>query len=76
MLAALQLGCLMPRHPVQAMKVYERLRKQGLNPNSTTYNALITAYGKACNLKAVRSVLPAASALCMWKETRHDLRNV
>ena len=36
------------------MKVYERLRKQGLNPNSTTYNALITAYGKACNLEAVR----------------------
>lgn len=38
---------------MQAMNVYERLRKQGLNPNSTTYNALITAYGKACNLKAV-----------------------
>ena len=39
---------------LQAMKVYERLRKQGLNPNSTTYNALITVYGKACDLNAVR----------------------
>ena len=45
------------------MKVYERLRKQGLNPNSTTYNALITAYGKACDLNAVRPFLSAASAL-------------
>lgn len=39
---------------VQAVRVYERLQSQGLTPNSTTYNALITAYGKACNLHAVR----------------------
>lgn len=36
--------------------MYERLQSQGLTPNSTTYNALITAYGKACNLPAVRII--------------------
>ena len=59
----LRFGCFTPRGAMQAIKVHERLLKQGLNPNSTTYNALITAYGKACNLQRVRPFLSAASAL-------------
>ncbi len=38
--------------------MYDRLRAQGLSPNSTTYNALITAHGKACNLEMARRPAP------------------
>ena len=43
------------RARAQAIRVYDRLRAQGLSPNSTTYNARITAHGKACNLEMARA---------------------
>jgi len=46
------------RARAQAIRVYDRLRAQGLSPNSTTYNALITAHGKACNLEMARVPAP------------------
>lgn len=52
----------------QAIRVYDRLRAQGLSPNSTTYNALITAHGKACNLEMARppGAPPPAPDTCIY----------
>ncbi len=40
----------------EAMAVYRRMLEEGYSPNSTTYNALISAYGKSGQLDKVMEV--------------------
>jgi pentatricopeptide repeat protein len=40
----------MASRPREALAVYYRLLSDGFAPNSTTYNALISAYGKTAQL--------------------------
>ena len=46
----------MCNQPREAMAVYRRMLEEGHSPNSTTYNALISAYGKAGQLDKVMEV--------------------
>ena len=43
----------MCNQPREAMGVYRRMLEEGYSPNATTYNALISAYGKAGQLDKV-----------------------
>ena len=45
------------------MAVHRRMLNEGYTPNATTYNALISAYGKAGQLDKVMEVCPALLAL-------------
>ena len=40
------IACNMCGQPREAMAVYRRMLDAGYSPNATTYNALISAYGK------------------------------
>ena len=52
------IACNMCGQPREAMAVYKRMLDEGYSPNATTYNALISAYGKAGQLdKVLRSSL-------------------
>ena len=42
-----------PPHPQEALRVYEEMVGQGHEPNTTTYNALISAHSKAGDLSKV-----------------------
>ncbi len=53
------IACNMCGQPREAMAVYKRMLDEGYSPNATTYNALISAYGKAGQLDKVRH--PVAS---------------
>ncbi len=49
------IACNMCGQPREAMAVYRRMLDAGYSPNATTYNALISAYGKNGQLdKAAR----------------------
>lgn len=48
------IACNMCNQPREAMAVYKRMLDEGYTPNATTYNALISAYGKAGQLDKVR----------------------
>lgn len=48
------IACNMCGQPREAMAVYRRMLDEGYSPNATTYNALISAYGKAGQLDKVR----------------------
>ena len=50
------IACNMCNQPREAMAVYERMLDEGYTPNATTYNALISAYGKAGQLDKVDSL--------------------
>jgi pentatricopeptide repeat protein len=47
------IACNMCGQPREAMAVYKRMLDEGYTPNATTYNALISAYGKAGQLDKV-----------------------
>ena len=49
------IACNMCGQPREAMAVYRRMLDAGYNPNATTYNALISAYGKSGQLDKVRA---------------------
>ena len=49
------IACNMCGQPREAMAVYRRMLDAGYNPNATTYNALISAYGKNGQLDKVRA---------------------
>ena len=53
----------MCNQPREAMAVYRRMLEEGYSPNSTTYNALISAYGKAGQLDKVMEVFQVSGAL-------------
>lgn len=52
----------MCNQPREAMAVYRRMLEEGYSPNSTTYNALISAYGKAGQLDKVMEVFQVGHA--------------
>ena len=47
------------------MAVYKQMQDEGFTPNATTYNALISAYGKAGQLDKVLSLLLSLSESCI-----------
>ena len=51
------IACNMCNQPREAMAVHRRMLNEGYMPNATTYNALISAYGKAGQLDKVMEVL-------------------
>ena len=59
------IACNMCGQPREAMAVYRRMLDAGYSPNATTYNALISAYGKNGQLDKARPIplhcLPHAS---------------
>ncbi len=50
------IACNMCNQPREAMAVHRRMIEEGLEPNATSYNALISAYGKAVQLDNVMEV--------------------
>ena len=50
------IACNMCNQPREAMAVHRRMLSEGYTPNATTYNALISAYGKAGQLDKVMEV--------------------
>ncbi len=50
------IACNMCNQPREAMAVYKRMLDEGYTPNATTYNALISAHGKAGQLDQVMEV--------------------
>ena len=55
------IACNMCNQPREAMAVYKRMLDEGYTPNATTYNALISAHGKAGQLdKVIHSCLITA----------------
>ncbi len=50
------IACNMCNQPREALNVYHDMVAQQFTPNSTTYNALISAYGKLCQLDKVLAV--------------------
>ena len=47
------IACNMCNQPREAMAVHKRMLDEGYTPNATTYNALISAHGKAGQLDKV-----------------------
>lgn len=58
------IACNMCNQPREAMAVHRRMLDEGYTPNATTYNALISAYGKAGQLDKVMEV-----CLATWLST-------
>ena len=52
----------MCHQPRETMTIYKRMLDEGFTPNATTYNALISAYGKAGQLDKVRLLCSVLSA--------------
>ena len=52
------IACNMCNQPREAMAVHKRMLDEGYTPNATTYNALISAHGKAGQLDKVCACLP------------------
>ena len=50
------IACNMCNQPREARAVHRRMLHEGYTPNATTYNALISAYGKAGQLDKVMEV--------------------
>ncbi len=48
----------MCQQPRETMSIYKRMLEEGFTPNATTYNALISAYGKAGQLDKVLAPPP------------------
>ena len=57
----------MCNQPREAMGVYQRMLEEGYSPNSTTYNALISAYGKAGQLDKVMEVFQVRGRKGDWR---------
>ena len=58
------IACNMCGQPREAMAVYRRMLDAGYNPNATTYNALISAYGKNGQLDKVRAASSPLLCTC------------
>jgi pentatricopeptide repeat protein len=65
------IACNMCGQPREAMAVYKRMLDEGYSPNATTYNALISAYGKAGQLDKVLRLI--WSHFTFLTEKRHAL---
>lgn len=48
----------MCQQPRETMSIYKKMLEEGFTPNATTYNALISAYGKAGQLEKVNTPPP------------------
>ncbi len=59
------IACNMCNQPREAMTVHRRMLNEGYTPNATTYNALISAYGKAGQLDKVMEVSISCIVLCV-----------
>ena len=59
------IACNMCGQPREAMAVYRRMLDAGYSPNATTYNALISAYGK--NGQLDKAGTPAQTPLLQWQ---------
>ena len=59
------IACNMCGQPREAMAVYRRMLDAGYNPNATTYNALISAYGKNGQLDKVCTDLLPSLYICL-----------
>lgn len=57
------IACNMCNQPREAMAVHKRMLDEGYTPNATTYNALISAHGKAGQLDKVG---PEPTLLIAW----------
>ena len=68
------IACNMCNQPREAMAVHRRMLHEGYTPNATTYNSLISAYGKAGQLDKVMEVTHAM-LLCQATESvqNHDM---
>ena len=56
----------MCHQPRETMNVYKKMLEEGFTPNATTYNALISAYGKAGQLDKVGSLRSSTNQVrCM-----------
>ena len=64
------IACNMCNQPREAMAVHRRMLDEGYTPNATTYNALISAYGKAGQLDKVMEV-----HLATWLATAYVQRD-
>lgn len=58
------IACNMCNQPREAMAVHRRMLDEGYTPNATTYNALISAYGKAGQLDKVMEVCLLTLSCC------------
>lgn len=65
------IACNMCGQPREAMAVYKRMLDEGYSPNATTYNALISAYGKAGQLDKVLRLIWSHCTFLI--ENRHAL---
>ena len=63
------IACNMCNQPREAMAVYKRMLDEGYTPNATTYNALISAHGKAGQLDKVICSFPIKHSRIM--QNRH-----
>ena len=59
------IACNMCGQPREAMAVYRRMLDAGYSPNATTYNALISAYGK--NGQLDKAGTPAQIPVLQWQ---------
>ena len=59
------IACNMCGQPREAMAVYRRMLDAGYSPNATTYNALISAYGKNGQLDKANA--PALTPALQWQ---------
>ena len=59
------IACNMCGQPREAMAVYRRMLDAGYSPNATTYNALISAYGKNGQLDKAGN--PAQIFVLQWQ---------
>lgn len=62
-LNTLMIACNTCNEPEEALRVYETLVLPHFSPNETTFNALISVYGKLGNLHKVRHSFPSTSYL-------------
>ena len=49
----LMIACNTSNQWLESLQIYEHMKQAGLQPNTTTYNALISAYSKAGRLEKV-----------------------
>ena len=67
------IACNMCNQPREAMAVYKRMLDEGYTPNATTYNALISAHGKAGQLDKVGLGFDGACACSLLDQVRPHL---
>lgn len=54
----LMIACNICSQPREALRLYDMMRSKGFSPNATTYNTLITAYGKVGSFELTRPGWP------------------